>query len=110
MHPRVDGTDLCLSATDESVGDGAQIILAKCPSLPWEFSYVVAEAFRIKIEKLCEYRQIVERWMRLNGPVYCLDVSGPNRTVVLNYCVGKYNDKAKYQDFIWQCPDDVPDW
>lgn len=61
MYPRVDGTDLCLSATDETVGAGAQIMLAKCPSLPWEFSYFASQAFRIKIRKLREYRQIVER-------------------------------------------------
>ena len=55
LFPRVDGSDLCLSTTDEIVETGRQIVLAKCPSLPWEFSYFVSKAFRIKSRGLCEY-------------------------------------------------------
>lgn len=39
--------------------------------------------------------------------MFCVDVGGPNGTVVLKVCYGQHSNKIKYQDFIWRCPDGV---
>lgn len=56
VNARVDGTDLCLSTANMTIESGAPIVLAKCPTPPWEFSYFSNTAFRIKVQALCEYR------------------------------------------------------
>lgn len=56
VNVRVDGTDLCLSTLNLTIESGTPIVLAKCPTPPWEFWYYSGNGFRIKVQKICEYR------------------------------------------------------